>query len=108
MYDVTNRASLEHARKWLTQLKTHAHPSIVLCLLGNKCDLVERRSISAEEGQAFADENGLLFFEVSAKEATNVNRAFERMIVGTRRGQKGKIEDNMHYVLSMYWVCIMY
>ena len=40
VYDVTNRASFEHVvERWLVQLRTHTHQSIVLCVLGNKCDL---------------------------------------------------------------------
>lgn len=81
VYDITNRQSLEHARRWLTQLKAHAHPKIVLCLLGNKCDLEDRRQLATAEGAAFAADNGLFFFEVSAKDASNIEAAFSRMII---------------------------
>jgi Ras-related protein Rab-8A len=45
-------------------------------LLGNKCDMDEKRAITLEEGQALADEFGIEFFETSAKSGDNVENAF--------------------------------
>merc|ERR1711879_752534 len=47
-----------------------------IMLIGNKCDLEHRRQVTPEEGQKFAQENGLLFLETSAKTAFNVEEAF--------------------------------
>lgn len=41
-------------------------------LIGNKCDLEHRRQVSPDEGKKFAEENGLMFLETSAKTAHNV------------------------------------
>jgi len=47
-------------------------------LIGNKCDIAESaRTVSTEEGQEFANKNGLTFLETSAKTAENVDRLFE-------------------------------
>jgi len=48
----------------------------VIALAGNKSDLVNKRTVETEEAQAYADENGLLFMETSAKTAMNVNDIF--------------------------------
>ena len=46
-------------------------------LVGNKCDInAADRKVSKEEGEAFAKENGLLFLEASARDATNVDNCF--------------------------------
>jgi len=42
----------------------------------------KKKQVSYDEGKAVADRNNLLFFEVSAKDATNVNKSFEQMIIG--------------------------
>ena len=44
--------------------------------LGNKADLEARRQVSTEEGKKFAEDNGLIFLETSAKTAQNVEEAF--------------------------------
>ena len=41
-------------------------------LIGNKCDLSNKRAVSREEGEQFAAKNGLTFLETSAKTAENV------------------------------------
>ena len=41
-------------------------------LIGNKCDLGNKRAVSREEGESFAAKNGLTFLETSAKTAENV------------------------------------
>jgi GTPase SAR1 family protein len=45
-------------------------------LIGNKCDWEEKRAVSTERGQALADELGIPFLEVSAKNNINVDKAF--------------------------------
>jgi Ras-related protein Rab-5C len=45
-------------------------------LAGNKLDLAENRKVSTQEAMAYADENGLLYMETSAKTAANVNELF--------------------------------
>jgi Ras-related protein Rab-5C len=49
----------------------------VIALAGNKCDLQDvKRKVQSSEAQQFADENGLLFMETSAKTAQNVKELF--------------------------------
>lgn len=57
-------------------MQRQASPNIVIALAGNKSDLGNKRAVEVEEAQAYADENGLLFMETSAKTAMNVNDIF--------------------------------
>lgn len=52
--------------------KTHANQNMTIILVGNKSDLDHRRTVTYEEGEKFAKDNGLIFLETSAKTAANV------------------------------------
>ena len=59
--------------------------------MGNKSDLsLERRQVPTEEGERWAQEEGLLFVEASAKSGANVDAAFEAaardILIKIRRG----------------------
>lgn len=48
----------------------------MIALAGNKADLTNSRVVEFEEAKQYAEENGLLFMETSAKTAMNVNDIF--------------------------------
>ena len=82
VYDVTRRDTFQHLGRWLEEAKQHAHENMVILLIGNKNDLEHRRAVTTAEGQAFADQHGLLFLETSAKTAYNVESAFLKTAEG--------------------------
>ena len=47
-----------------------------MVLIGNKVDLEDNRQVSYEEGSVFAEKNGMLFFETSAKTGKNIEEIF--------------------------------
>jgi len=76
VYDITSNDSFERAKSWVKELQRQGNPNIVIALAGNKVDLAANRKIDQEVAQSYADENGLLFMETSAKTAANVNELF--------------------------------
>ncbi|EFA79326.1 Rab GTPase [Heterostelium album PN500] len=56
--------------------RAFANSNMTIILIGNKSDLEQKRAVSYEEGAKFAEENGLIFLETSAKTAANVEEAF--------------------------------
>mmetsp|Transcript_18578 Transcript_18578/g.71705 ORF Transcript_18578/g.71705 Transcript_18578/m.71705 type:complete len:203 (-) Transcript_18578:121-729(-) len=76
VYDITRRETFDHLQSWLEDCKRYSNQNIVIMLIGNKSDLENKRSVSKEEGQEFANKNGLTFLETSAKTAANVEAAF--------------------------------
>eukprot|EP00245_Coleochaete_scutata_P002766 TRINITY_DN13860_c0_g1_i1.p1 TRINITY_DN13860_c0_g1~~TRINITY_DN13860_c0_g1_i1.p1 ORF type:complete len:203 (-),score=43.76 TRINITY_DN13860_c0_g1_i1:827-1435(-) len=76
VYDITNADSFLKAKNWVKELQRQGNPNLVMALAGNKADLSAKRKVETEEGQAYADENGLFFMETSAKSAQNVNELF--------------------------------
>ena len=73
VYDVTRRDTFNHLTRWLEQAKQNGNPNTCIMLVGNKSDLEERRAVSTQEGAKFANDNGLLFIETSAKTAMNIS-----------------------------------
>jgi len=61
---------------WAKAIDQHAAKSVNRILVGNKCDLVDKRQISTEKGKELSNEFGIQFFETSAKNATSVEEAF--------------------------------
>jgi len=76
VYDITSADSFERAKSWTRELQRQGNPNIIIALAGNKCDLDDKRAVAPAEAQAYADENGLVFMETSAKSAVNVNELF--------------------------------
>ncbi|KJE93982.1 hypothetical protein CAOG_004692 [Capsaspora owczarzaki ATCC 30864] len=76
VYDVTNADTFARAKTWVKELQRQASPNIVIALAGNKADLSVKRVVEYEEAMAYAEDNGLLFMETSAKTAMNVNEIF--------------------------------
>lgn len=97
VYDLTKPTSLIKAKHWVAELQRQASPGIVIALVGNKLDLTsdsagsaevsgggddnaedsgDARKISTDEAKAYAEEEGLLFFETSAKTGHNVTEVF--------------------------------
>jgi GTPase SAR1 family protein len=60
--------------RWLEEARQNGNPNMTIMLIGNKNDLEHRRAVTAKEGEAFAQENGLVFLETSAKTAANVEK----------------------------------
>jgi len=87
VYDITSKDSFDRAQNWVKELQRQGNPNIVIALAGNKLDLADHRQVTAEEAQAYAEENGLLFMETSAKTAMNVNELFVAIAKKLPKGQ---------------------
>lgn len=60
----------------MRELQRQADPSIVIMLVGNKSDMEAARKTSRELGEQYAEEEGLLFAEASAKTGDGVQELF--------------------------------
>lgn len=78
VYSINDRASFNALENWMRQIKTHASENVVKVLIGNKSDMADRQ-VSFEEGKKMADSFGINFFEVSAKNNTNITETFTYM-----------------------------
>jgi Ras-related protein Rab-8A len=95
VYDITNQASFDNIRKWIADVHTYAESNVNLVLIGNKCDLSEKRVVDESAGRALAGEYHIEFYETSAKNDVNVVDAFNSLVHQVvNRLSQGDIEAN--------------
>lgn len=89
VYDISNRTSFLNVHRWIADVRADASPDVIICLVGNKADLHDKRQVSTEEGEKMAKENNLLFMETSAKEALNIKTLFRTICLALSPGKTG-------------------
>lgn len=82
VFDITDADSFAKAQYWVSELQKTASPDIVIVLVGNKADLEAQRAVTHSSAQSYADANGMLFVEASAKTSEGVAHIFE--VVATK------------------------
>jgi small GTP-binding protein len=83
VFDLTREQTYTEIRKWLTEIRQFAG-QIPFVLIGNKADLMEDVGvvIDRDEARSFAESEGSIYIETSAKTGINVDEAFTEL---TRR-----------------------
>lgn len=71
----TNRISID-IKTWFENVEQHATEGVSKILIGNKCDWTDKRVVDEKEGRELADQLGIPFLEVSAKNNFNIDKAF--------------------------------
>jgi len=89
-FDVSARESFEHIKTWMSEIRKHAPEDVDVVICGSKCDVEAKdRTVTYEEGKALADDEGVPYFEASAKTNTNVEEMFMHLattITGRKLG----------------------
>ncbi|XP_041663702.1 ras-related protein Rab-33B isoform X1 [Cheilinus undulatus] len=69
VYDVTSLPSFESIPEWIEECKRHCvGPLVPRIMVGNKCDLRDRREVPTSTAQCLADSYNFPLFETSAKD----------------------------------------
>jgi small GTP-binding protein len=79
VYSIDDEASFKDLNGWLADIQSLATPNAVIFLIGNKCDLEERRVVTRSQAEEFAKRNSLIFCETSAKEARQISDSFAQI-----------------------------
>merc|ERR1711957_33361 len=69
VYDVTDQESFNNVKQWLNEIERYASQDVQKLLVGNKCDLVNKKAVTYEVAKAFAEKLEIPFLETSAKAA---------------------------------------
>ena len=72
VYAIDNKNSFEHIPKWVEEVKIQ-NKDVKFLLVGNKCDLEEKRQVSIKDGEDWANANNMKFIEVSAKTGKSIS-----------------------------------
>ena len=95
IYDIGSRKSFQRINFWLKELKENNKlEELFICLVGNKIDLEDKREITSEEGEQYAKDNNICFFEVSAKTGLRINLLFDKVINGSMEKVFSAIEKD--------------
>jgi Ras-related protein Rab-8A len=76
IYDVTNEATFDNIKNWMSNIKAYANENIRSVLIGNKCDLTDKKTVTTMSGKSLANLHNIRFFETSAKTGLSVDEAF--------------------------------
>ena len=76
VYDVTDRQSFTKIQHWLKEIENYGTDRVCKLIVGNKCDLADKRVVDFASAKEFADELGIPIMEASARSRINVDEIF--------------------------------
>ncbi|CAL1281537.1 unnamed protein product [Larinioides sclopetarius] len=88
-YDMTNLATFIKLSSWLHELRELNEEATVL-IVGNKSDLPQQNHVSRTTVETYAREEGLEFYETSAKNNDNVDEVFQNLALKVLEKKKIK------------------
>ena len=80
VYDISRKSSFDNIDNWLIDLRTNGDKDIIIVLIGNKSDLIDKREVSKEEAELKAEQFNIAFLETSAKSGENIDKAFTEIV----------------------------
>jgi Ras-related protein Rab-7A len=83
VYAINDESSFRQIEEWKSKFINQAGiddpKQYPFLLLGNKADLDNGRSVSAQQGESYARQNGMAFYETSAKNGQNIEEAIKKI-----------------------------
>ncbi|KAF6019389.1 hypothetical protein EB796_022279 [Bugula neritina] len=95
VFSITESESLQSTRDFREQiLRVKNDEDIPFILIGNKCDLTEKRQVSQEQAQSLAAEWNVPYVETSAKNNENVDKVYFDLLreIRNRKTSNGRKE----------------
>uniref|UniRef100_S4RXL7 Ras-related protein SEC4 n=1 Tax=Petromyzon marinus TaxID=7757 RepID=S4RXL7_PETMA len=93
VYDITNEKSFENIKNWIRNIEEHASADVQK-MVGNKCDMNDRRQVTKDRGEKLAEDYNIQFMETSAKASINVEEAFFTLAREIKAKMDKKMEGN--------------
>jgi len=77
VFDVSSPTSFKKAKQFMGILRKRARLDIVIVFVGNKCDLLLERKVTAMQVEEYVALHSLHYMEISAKSNRNITQLFE-------------------------------
>ena len=78
IFDLTEKKTFEGVKQWLIDSESY-NLNIKKILVGNKVDLIEKRKVEKEIIDNFVKKIQLKYYEMSAKDGTNIDNVFREL-----------------------------
>jgi len=98
VYDVTSKTTFQDVEEFHNAiLRVKDTDYVPFILVGNKCDIEDKRQIPRSEGEALAKKMGCRFIETSAKARKNVDELFAQLVdeIMTFKGKTLKTDSGI-------------
>jgi Ras-related protein Rab-1A len=93
VYETTSSASFADIdRFWINEVESYAEKDVEQLLLGNKSD-ADKKQVDYNQAKEYAEKKGMEFFEVSAKTADNVQKAFSKVAMKLMEKKDAKTKE---------------
>jgi Ras-related protein Rab-1A len=79
VFDLCDKKSFADIKTWLSEVNRLSTDESVKILVGNKSDLINDRQVSKEEAERFAENEGMIYYEASAKNNSKVDTIFRHL-----------------------------
>lgn len=109
IYSITSRYTFEDVVNYCKQVRRVKrktfNDNVVFALVGNKCDLSNKREVSVEEGEALALQLDCQFFETSAKTGQNIGFVVQNLVKALRQAPGESFTNDCSSGLQVVWDC---
>lgn len=102
VFSIDNRKSFDNIGKWMKQISDNAAKDVIILLVGNKCDLEEKRVVSYDEAKQLAENYNIRFYETSAKDDINISEIFVKIASDIKTKIITDNMDNLDQSKSLY------
>ena len=89
---LADRASFLNTAQWIDDVRSERGHDVVIMLVANKTDNLDKRQVSMEEGERSAKDAGVMFIETSAKAGFNVKALFRKLALALPGQESAKAQ----------------
>ena len=100
VYAVDDKNTFKNIKNWVKNVKEQTNEKPKFLLVGNKCDLEDKRQVSIVEAQQYAKTNNMEFIEVSAKKGKNIENMFNSIIKDFLDDMEKNFTHNNHQYIK--------